>query len=81
MLRLKKWIALMLAVGLLAVLAAGCAEEPTPVVPTMPVAGEVAQDDRTWAQKTIETFAQVNGLKDGLQLVVAVLPQAVDAQI
>ena len=62
MLRLKKWIALMLAVGLLAVLAAGCAEEPTPVVPTMPVAGEVAQDDRTWAQKTIETFAQVNGL-------------------
>lgn len=58
---LRKWTAFILAICWIAVFAAGCSEKPTPVVPTVPVAGELA-DDRTWAQKTIETFAEVNDL-------------------
>jgi len=58
---LKKWIALMLAICWIAVFAAGCSEELPLEVPTQPT--EPAQvDERTWAQRTIETFAEVNGL-------------------
>lgn len=60
--KLKKWIALLLTICTVAMAVAGCSEEAPATEPTQPVTEPAEADQRTWAQRTIETYAELSGV-------------------